>query len=1395
MSYTKDSAVFKERARNAGLEDGVITALCDSGIDTIAKISFCSSYLPGNSDEAPMVQAFKTALKRDPTQSEMAAFRYLYHECYAIVSQEMKILVEKSADVTEVRRLTNVERADRYKKQTERLSGLNIKGFLEPSDALIDLACTQYDNNRLAYIPWERCTSRTDEQEKDQKKDPSLTVDVSSGKLKLEKKKDDILAEVNSDLRIQHALQRRALAYDQANVVSYHQLSKWHDKLLKARLTEPPPGYSRVTYGQMERADRKFFAELCDQTRSGIQTVGTARPVEGVLKDAMFDAEVLHCLQPLPASSAAGVKESHAEVRVGSKRSSPAAVDNSGKAPKGCTAESGSDLKDESMGILPDVNVSVVLDRLAQGDDIEDASQVQPVASLPSGPPVSETLFVLELCAGSAMLSAILHRDGFSVIPVDFSGNRHRPHVHVLSMDLRDESTWRFLEYAVVTRRVVHVHAGPPCGTCSRARGIRLENGKPGPQPLRDEASPLGFDWLTGDNLERVRSANLIYLNLARFVRWLHSMSIGFSIENPTNSLLWWIPAYQSLLDIAFFVNFDACMHGSDRLKHTSFLTTVEEFRTLGVQCDGNHSHKPWGVVGPHGQQEFATAQEAAYPKALCEAISECLKLRSRSLGFEVDSLTLPCDVDARVAAQRQPRRKQGPPLMSEFKFTQTVTTHLQPVLDAKSCLREPFCDVPLDSKLIRRVVKAGDKQSDVVSYTFGIYRTPVEFLNDAKLLKHPFDTTCALPDAMLTALCFSLQHGLLGVMKQRLATLQKWRMWGRELEQDEIALHNNLHPGVAKVLAGKKLLLLEKIATDLGWADSAIHNEIREGFRLTGNPQPSGVFDPDFKPAIMEEKDLLGKMKYLKHALWTKIHHQNQQDFSQAIWDITAEECEVKGWLNGPFSWEQLEQRHQGQWMPCRRFAVWQSSKWRPIDDLSENGVNSAYTVCEKINLRALDETIWMSLTLMRLVRDKGGFSFTLSDGSTISGKVHKSWYDPTIGTPYVKTMDLKSAYKQWAIAPCDVAKAVLALKNPKDDVVYGYECLTLPFGSVASVICFNRIARLYQRILNHVSILAANYFDDFPIVEFGGLRDNTESTLKAVSDLLGFTVAFDKDAPFSRKADLLGVTLDLTDDSLKCVRVANKASRVADMKAALTKVLADGFVVPAALPSLFGRLQFCEAQLLGRQGRLAMADLRYLERVQSNRVTLTADQTAAFMSLLERLTVGQPRTIYATPPAAPCLVFTDGACEPVEDSFSGAVGGVLIRPTDNGFEMRAFGCFLDDDVMREWSEQGKRHLIGPITEIWMMNRANRLRSQQVQLLIQQMLACERLYTAGWQLIIQIDDYQEALEDQEPLSPLIGALAHVRQLLVTQADGYLQQRQVHAARLQQLLLGIGWAA
>ena len=135
--------------------------------------------------------------------------------------------------------------------------------------------------------------------------------------------------------------------------------------------------------------------------------------------------------------------------------------------------------------------------------------------------------------------------------------------------------------------------------------------------------------------MDRVHSANSIYLQPDVFAHWLHQLGLGYSIENPTNSLLWWIPAYRELLP---------CVHGPERLKHTSVLINVPELNTLAVQCDGQHSHKPWGLA----DGQFTTAQEAAYPE---QFVRICLRLHAVA-SLTIGNVTLP---KTRSAAQIHP--------------------------------------------------------------------------------------------------------------------------------------------------------------------------------------------------------------------------------------------------------------------------------------------------------------------------------------------------------------------------------------------------------------------------------------------------------------------------------------------------------------------------------------------------------------------------------------------------------------------------------------------------------------------------------------------------------------------------------------------------------------------
>ena len=71
----------------------------------------------------------------------------------------------------------------------------------------------------------------------------------------------------------------------------------------------------------------------------------------------------------------------------------------------------------------------------------------------------------------------------------------------------------------------IAVHLGPPCGTSSRARDIRRHSG-PDPKPLRSRMHPDGLPSLTGTDLQRVLSANVLYQLSAEIFQWCNTFAL-----------------------------------------------------------------------------------------------------------------------------------------------------------------------------------------------------------------------------------------------------------------------------------------------------------------------------------------------------------------------------------------------------------------------------------------------------------------------------------------------------------------------------------------------------------------------------------------------------------------------------------------------------------------------------------------------------------------------------------------------------------------------------------------------------------------------------------------------------------------------------------------------------
>ena len=186
-SYSESASVFSARVTASGLSEADATALC-AEVSNLKQLAFISSYPPGQSDEKPLMDVFAKVLKRDPDISTKACLRALWHEAYAFSTVEMKQRVEQTED-SSTRKLSQPERSERFERQKKKkLSNLMIKGFSEPSEALIDKCVACSEANELRYICWESCNSREQEVGSDRKKDVRFILDEASGKLKVENK-------------------------------------------------------------------------------------------------------------------------------------------------------------------------------------------------------------------------------------------------------------------------------------------------------------------------------------------------------------------------------------------------------------------------------------------------------------------------------------------------------------------------------------------------------------------------------------------------------------------------------------------------------------------------------------------------------------------------------------------------------------------------------------------------------------------------------------------------------------------------------------------------------------------------------------------------------------------------------------------------------------------------------------------------------------------------------------------------------------------------------------------------------------------------------------------------------------------------------------------------------
>lgn len=240
------------------------------------------------------------------------------------------------------------------------------------------------------------------------------------------------------------------------------------------------------------------------------------------------------------------------------------------------------------------------------------------------------------------------------------------------------------------------------------------------------------------------------------------------------------------------------------------------------------------------------------------------------------------------------------------------------------------------------------------------------------------------IDDANMDAIRFIFKEGPVKTAQHRTRMLNHFLERAKFLHAEELKLHETLDPAIKPVLATKRLLLFKEMMSDAGVEDQQLFDDMRNGFRLVGDLQPSGQFQPQWKPASLDIEQLKQTSFWPQHAVISSCRKGlDDMEMAQAVWDETIEQTlQDKQWVKGPFTAEEVTQRLGPTWVPSRRFGVRQSGKIRPVDDFSQFLINATVSCHEKIDLEGLDHICSPARFFIGATTESGELRSTEFDG-----------------------------------------------------------------------------------------------------------------------------------------------------------------------------------------------------------------------------------------------------------------------------------------------------------------------------------------------------------------------------------------------------------------------------
>ena len=300
MTLIDSEAAFKQRrAKLSTAALDLHTLLKAQSISCFSELAFAC----GAPNKAPTDDEFRTfstqVLGDGYTAGQQSLLRRIHFEAATFVLSQLKTAVTSDA-LDGAKKLPFAEKQVRYEMIRTKIPGFLVQGETEPSHALLDKCQNIYDTGAIIWISPSMCTKR-DAEVQAMPKDSHQILRIESQTLKVGTegpKLDD--ADHGSEIKLQWCFQRRGVAFEMCNMVSWDVSQKWLASMFAAYSSDSPPGFGKVSLQQLVSADKAMWTILARELSTVKPDNMGKRPLDEAILKLMHDPRITMYMLSLP---------------------------------------------------------------------------------------------------------------------------------------------------------------------------------------------------------------------------------------------------------------------------------------------------------------------------------------------------------------------------------------------------------------------------------------------------------------------------------------------------------------------------------------------------------------------------------------------------------------------------------------------------------------------------------------------------------------------------------------------------------------------------------------------------------------------------------------------------------------------------------------------------------------------------------------------------------------------------------------------------------------------------------------------------------------------------------------------------------------------------------------